>query len=119
MVMSRGESADEFGQASPGVRASTDLLYAMEASRNYDPSPQLERITAPLLAINSADDFINPPELGIMETAIKRVKRGRYVLLPVSEATRGHGTHTWAGVWEGYLREFLARTYSYANLYGQ
>jgi homoserine O-acetyltransferase len=84
-----------------------DLLYAMEASRNYDPSPQLERITAPLLAINSADDFINPPELGIMEQAIKRVKHGRYVLLPVSEATRGHGTHTWAGVWEGYLREFL------------
>ena len=86
-----------------------DLLYAMEASRNYDPSPQLERITAPLLAINSADDFINPPELGIMETAIKRVKRGRYVLLPVSDATRGHGTHTWAAVWEGQLREFLEK----------
>ncbi|MEK6374756.1 MAG: alpha/beta fold hydrolase [Acidobacteriota bacterium] len=86
-----------------------DLLYAMEASRNYDPSPQLERITAPLLAINSADDFINPPELGIMETAIKRVKRGRYVLLPVSDATRGHGTHTWAAVWEGTLREFLEK----------
>jgi len=86
-----------------------DLLYAMEASRNYDPSPQLERITAPLLAINSADDFNNPPELGIMETAIKRVKRGRYVLLPVSDATRGHGTHTWAAVWEGQLREFLEK----------
>ena len=86
-----------------------DLLYAMEASRNYDPSPQLERITAPLLAINSADDFINPPELGIMEPAIKRVKRGRYVLLPVTDATRGHGTHTWAAVWAGTLKEFLEK----------
>jgi homoserine O-acetyltransferase len=84
-----------------------DLLYAIESSRNYDPSPQLERITAPLLAINSADDFINPPELGIMETAIKRVKRGRYLLLPVSEATHGHSTHTWAAVWEKPFREFL------------
>ena len=85
-----------------------DLLYAMESSRNYDPSPQLERIAAPLLAINSADDFINPPELGIMETAIKRVKHGRYVLIPTSDATHGHGTHTWAAVWEKALGEFLA-----------
>jgi len=84
-----------------------DLLYAIESSRNYDPSPQLERITAPLLAINSADDFTNPPELGIMENAIKRVKRGRYLLLPTSDATRGHSTHTWAAVWEKPFREFL------------
>ncbi len=84
-----------------------DLLYAIESSRNYDPSAQLERITAPLLAFNSADDFINPPELGIMEPAIKRVKRGRYVLIPTSEATHGHSTHTWAAVWEGELRKFL------------
>ena len=86
-----------------------DLLYAMESSRNYDPSPQLERITAPLLAINSADDFINPPELGFVEAAMKRVKRGRYVLIPTSENTHGHGTHTWAAVWEKELREFLDR----------
>jgi len=84
-----------------------DLLYAIESSRDYDPAPQLDHITAPLLAINSADDFINPPELGIMESAIKRVKRGRYLLLPISDATRGHGTHTWAPVWEKQLREFL------------
>jgi homoserine O-acetyltransferase len=84
-----------------------DLLYAMESSRNYDSSPSLERITAPLLAINSADDFINPPELGFMEAAMKRVKRGRYVLIPTSEKTHGHGTHTWAAVWEKDLREFL------------
>jgi homoserine O-acetyltransferase len=84
-----------------------DLLYAIESSRDYDPSSQLERITAPLLAINSADDFINPPELGILESAIKRVKHGRYLLIPISDATRGHGTHTWAPVWEKQLREFL------------
>jgi homoserine O-acetyltransferase len=84
-----------------------DLLYAIESSRNYDPSSQLEHITAPLLAINSADDFINPPELGILEPAIKRVTRGHYLLIPVSEATHGHGTHTWAAVWERPLREFL------------
>lgn len=85
-----------------------DLLYAIESSSDYDPSAQLERITAPLLAINSADDFINPPELGILEAAMKRVKRGRYVLIPVSDATHGHSTHTWAAVWEPQLREFLA-----------
>lgn len=85
-----------------------DLLYAIESSGDYDPSAQLERITAPLLAINSADDFINPPELGILEAAMKRVKRGRYVLIPVSDATHGHSTHTWAAVWERQLCEFLA-----------
>jgi len=85
-----------------------DLLYALEASRNYDPSPNLERITAPLLAINSADDFINPPELGIMEKLMPRVKRGKYVLLPTTKETHGHSTHTWAAVWKGYLADFLA-----------
>ncbi|HEV7427740.1 MAG TPA: alpha/beta fold hydrolase [Thermoanaerobaculia bacterium] len=85
-----------------------DLLYAIESSSDYDPSAQLERITVPLLVINSADDFINPPELGILEPAIKRVKRGRYVLIPVSEATHGHSTHTWAAVWEREFRDFLA-----------
>jgi homoserine O-acetyltransferase len=82
-----------------------DLLYALEASRNYDPSPNLEKIVAPLVAINSADDFVNPPELGILEREIKRVKRGRYVLIPTSDATRGHGTHTWPAVWQQYLKE--------------
>jgi homoserine O-acetyltransferase len=86
-----------------------DLLYALDSSRNYDPSKNLEKITAPLLAINSTDDFINPPELGIMEAGMKRVKYGRYVLLPVSDQTRGHGTHTWPAVWGGYLAEFLGK----------
>ena len=85
-----------------------DLLYALEASRNYDPSPDLERITAPLLAINSADDFVNPPELGLMEPLVKRVRLGRFVLLPITDATRGHGTHTLPSVWGPYLAQFLA-----------
>jgi homoserine O-acetyltransferase len=86
-----------------------DLLYALESSRNYDPSPGLEKITAPLLAINSADDFINPPELGIMERQMKRVKHGRYVLIPTSEKTHGHSTHTWAAVWVGEVGRFLGK----------
>ena len=85
-----------------------DLLYQVAASRDYDPSAALERITAPVLAINSADDFINPPELGLMERLIPRVKRARYVLIPTSERTRGHGTHTAAAVWKADLATFLA-----------
>jgi homoserine O-acetyltransferase/O-succinyltransferase len=85
-----------------------DLLYALEASRDYDPSSQLERITAPLLAINSADDFINPPELGFVEGLMKRVGHGRFVLLPITPETRGHGTHTWPALWQQYVRDFLA-----------
>ena len=84
-----------------------DLLYAMGASWNYDPSPQLERITAPVMFVNSADDFINPPELPIAEREIKRVKKGRFVLLPVSEQSHGHVSHTWAVLWQQYLKELL------------
>ena len=84
-----------------------DMLYQYNASRDYDPSPNLEKITAPLLAINSADDVVNPPELGIMERLMPRVKRGKYVLIPTSDQTRGHGTHSLPAVWGGYLREFL------------
>ena len=84
-----------------------DLLYAVNASRNYDPSPLLEKITVPVMFVNTADDFINPPELGIAEREIKRVKHGRFVLIPISEQTHGHGTHTWAAVWQQYLKELL------------
>jgi len=87
-----------------------DLLYQVDASRNYDPSSRLATITAPLLLVNSADDFINPPELGIAEREIQKVPHGRFVLLPVSDQTRGHGTHTWAAVWKQYLAELLAAT---------
>jgi homoserine O-acetyltransferase/O-succinyltransferase len=84
-----------------------DVLYAVSASRNYDPSPNLDKITAPVMFINSADDFINPPELGIAERAIKKVGNGRFILLPISDKTHGHGTHTDAAVWQQYLKELL------------
>jgi homoserine O-acetyltransferase len=84
-----------------------DLLYQLEASRDYDPGPDLEKIRAPLLAVNSADDLINPPELGILEREIKRVPKGRAVVVPLSSETRGHGTHTIAAVWKHYLEELL------------
>jgi homoserine O-acetyltransferase len=85
-----------------------DMLYQFEASTDYDPSPRLEAIVAPLYAVNSADDEVNPPELGIPEREIKRVKRGRYILIPTSDETRGHGTHTRAVVWKNYLAELMA-----------
>ena len=85
-----------------------DMIYYFRASEDYDPSAHLEEITAPLLAINSADDFVNPPELPMMETLIKKVKRGTFVLLPVTEATRGHGTHSQPAVWGEQLASFLA-----------
>ncbi|HEY4933037.1 MAG TPA: alpha/beta fold hydrolase [Terriglobales bacterium] len=84
-----------------------DFLYAFDASRTYDPSPNLEKIRVPVVAINSADDFINPPELGIMEAQIKRLAKGKYVLLPITDQTRGHGTHTLPAIWESYLKEVL------------
>jgi homoserine O-acetyltransferase len=84
-----------------------DLLYQIEASRDYDPSAGLERIKAPVMWVNSADDFINPPELGIAERVVKRIPRGQFILIPISEKTHGHGTHTWAAVWKTYLAELL------------
>ena len=84
-----------------------DLIYQLEASREYNPSLRLETIKAPLVAINSADDLINPPELGIMEREIKRVKRGRFILIPISDQTRGHGTHSLPAIWQQYLRALL------------
>ena len=84
-----------------------DVLYALQASEDYDPGPELEKIQAPLFAINSADDLINPPDLGILEREIKRVKHGRALVIPESEQTRGHGTHTLAAVWKEYLAELL------------
>jgi homoserine O-acetyltransferase len=87
-----------------------DMLYALNASRNYDPSPKLETIQVPVMFVNSADDFINPPELGIAEREIKSVKKGKFVLIPASEQTHGHGTHTWAAIWQEYLKELLDKT---------
>ena len=84
-----------------------DFLYQFNSSRNYDPSAKLDTITVPVMAVNSADDFINPPELNIMPKMIQRVPRGKFVLLPITEETRGHGTHTMAAVWQSYLAELL------------
>jgi len=84
-----------------------DMLYQFNSSRDYDPSPTLEKITARLLAINSADDVVNPPELGIMEKLMPRVKHGRYILLPTTELTRGHGTHSLPAIWGKHLAEFM------------
>jgi homoserine O-acetyltransferase/O-succinyltransferase len=84
-----------------------DMLYAVAASHDYDPGPGLEKITAPLLAVNSADDLINPPELGILEREIKRVPHGRAIVIPYSERTRGHGSHTVAALWKDDLTELL------------
>jgi homoserine O-acetyltransferase len=84
-----------------------DLLYQADSSRDYNPQPHLENIQAPLLAINSADDQVNPPELGIVEREIRRVKHGRFVLLPISDQTRGHGTHSLPAVWGSYMAELL------------
>ena len=87
-----------------------DYLYAFEASRDYDPGPGLGKIKAPLLAINFADDLINPPELRVLEQEIKRVKRGKAITIPLGEQTRGHGTHTLAPVWKKHLARFLKQT---------
>ena len=87
-----------------------DLLYAVESSWDYDPGPGLEKIRAPLLAINFADDLINPPELNILEKEIKRVPKGRAILIPASEETIGHGTHTKAAVWKTHLEKLLKGT---------
>ncbi len=87
-----------------------DFIFYFNASRNYDPSPNLERITVPVLWINSADDYINPPELGIAPKMVKRMPKARFILLPISDATRGHGTHTVAAVWKDYLAEFMRAT---------
>jgi len=87
-----------------------DVLYALEASHDYDPGPNLEKIRAPLLAINSGDDLINPPELGILEREIKRVPKGRAIVIPLSDKTRGHGSHTIATLWKDDLVQLLKET---------
>jgi homoserine O-acetyltransferase len=85
-----------------------DLVYQFDASRDYNPLPHLGEIRAPLFAVNFADDQVNPPELGLLDEAIRRVPRGRYILLPITAETRGHGTHSLPAVWGKYLAELLA-----------
>jgi homoserine O-acetyltransferase len=108
------DAADEFlhhyiGQDLASLDAN-DLLYQLNASRDYDPSGGLGRIRAPVMWVNSADDFINPPELGVAEKLVRLIPHGRFVLLPVSDATHGHGTHTWAAAWRDQLAALLTET---------
>ena len=101
---------DEYIANAMKTQDANDLLYQVSASWDYDPGPGLEKIRAPLLAINSADDLINPPELGILEREIKRVKQGEAIVIPFSAATRGHGTHTFAALWKDQLTRLLEKS---------
>jgi len=93
--------------AAPQAGDANDILYQWESSRDYDPSPSLDKIAAPVLAINSADDERNPPESGIMDREIERLKNGRLYLIPASAETRGHGTTGMAKFWKEPFAEFL------------
>jgi homoserine O-acetyltransferase len=108
------EAADKFVTDAIAKRVpntdANDFLYQFDASRNYNPQPHLEKIKAPLTAINSADDAVNPPELGILEREIKRVAKGKAIVLPISEQTRGHGTHSLPALWKAHLWELLERS---------
>ena len=97
-------------EASMASLDANDLLYQVDASLSYDPWPKLGAITAPVTWINSADDFINPRNLGIPQRAITRMPNARFRLIPESAETRGHGTHTWARFWKADLADLLART---------
>ena len=87
-----------------------DTIYAFDASRDYNPAPHLHKINAPLVAINSADDQVNPPELGILKREIKKVPNGKAIVLPITEETRGHGTHSRPAIWGKHLKALLKKT---------
>ncbi len=105
------DAADQFFDRTVAQRLAVndanDMLYQFESSTDYNPEPDLEKIACPLVAVNSADDQVNPPELGILEEQIKRVKRGRAVVIPISDQTRGHSTHSWPAIWGGELAHLL------------
>ncbi len=98
---------DEWLKARMAATDANDFLYQLDSSRNYDPFSQLGKIQARVTWINSSDDMINPPELGIPEREIKKVKNGRFILLPITDQARGHGTHTLPAIWQQYLAELL------------
>ena len=111
-MLFRSEKADQLLDQrlkAPFAGDANDHLYQWDSSRDYNPSPGLERITATLLAINAADDERNPPETGLIEREIKRVKNGRYHLIPASEQTAGHGTTGQAKFWKQQLADLLQR----------
>ncbi len=90
------------------VMDANDMIYAFESSRNYNPAPHLSKIKAPLIAVNSADDQVNPPELKLIEEEIKKIEKGTFILLPITDETSGHGTHTNPTIWGEYLKYLLA-----------
>ena len=108
------EAAEKFATQAVDARYKTidanDTLYQFDSSRNYNPAPNLEKVQAYVMFVNSADDFINPPELRIPEREIKRVKHGKAVVLPETDQTVGHGSHTKAVLWKKYLARLLRQT---------
>ena len=114
IAMPRGEQVDAWYPGQIAARLKTaeanDLIYQLEASRTYNPSPDLAKIKAELTWVNSSDDFINPPEPGLAQTEIKKVRNGKFVLIPFRPDTHGHGTHTWAEFWKADLADLLKRS---------
>jgi homoserine O-acetyltransferase len=106
-VQAADKAFDGYIAAGVKQRDANDLLYAIRASEDYDPSPHLERIEARLLAVNSADDFINPPELPMIRDLMSRVRHGRFALIPISEETQGHTTCGIPQIWGPYLKQLL------------
>jgi len=101
------QALDEYVADFVKTNDANDIMYALDASHDYDPGPLLEKIRVPLLAVNSADDLINPPELGILEREIKRVPHGRAIVIPLSDRTAGHQTHSLPAIWKGELERLL------------
>lgn len=100
---------DRIGKGIASLDAN-DLIYQVDASRTYDPWPNLEKITAPMMWLNSADDFINPRNFPYPQQAVKRMPNARFRLIPETDDTHGHGTHTWAVNWKADLADLLKRT---------
>ncbi|HEY2857426.1 MAG TPA: alpha/beta fold hydrolase [Terracidiphilus sp.] len=104
------EYVDKYLTRTMASTDANDMIFYLDASRNYNPESKLETIKAPVLWINSADDYINPPELGIAEKEVKKIPHAKFILIPISDQTRGHGTHTSAAIWKDYLAEFMRET---------
>jgi homoserine O-acetyltransferase len=104
------EYVDKYLARTMASTDANDMIFYLNASRNYNPEAKLETIKAPVLWIDSADDYINPPELGIAKQEVKKIPHARFILLPISDQTRGHGTHTAAAIWKDYLGEFMRET---------
>jgi homoserine O-acetyltransferase len=104
-----GFAEERVATALAGLDAN-DLIYQLDASRNYNPWPRLEAITAPVTWVNSADDFINPRNLPFPRQAVRRMRNAKFRLIAETTDTRGHGTHTWAKFWKADLIELLERS---------